>query len=76
MKHPEELFEELGIKFDDDAWGYGRFKGRNIRYLEHRGVLQIGERDEDFDRWANSVELEFEVWKSAGQRALTRWATL
>ena len=64
-----ELFEELGIEL---KYGCGIFRGKHVRYLRERGVFQVG--DSDFDRWANSVDLEFDVWQPKGQRNLRRWA--
>lgn len=68
QKEPIQLLTELGIPHDD---GYGELFGRQFRYLKHCGVLQIS--DEDFDRWSNSVELIFEIWKPSGQREFIRW---
>jgi len=65
----EELFRELDIKLTD---GVGYWKGYHVRYLEEAGMFQIG--DTDFDRWANSVDLEFEIWLPKGQRKLRKWA--
>lgn len=69
-KSIETMLIDLGIKLKS---GYGRFKNRNIRYLPDYGVIQIGESDETFDRWANSVELEFDVIQPKGQRQFLRW---
>lgn len=53
-----------------DKYGTGTFMGRNTRLLA-TGVFQIG--DDDFDRWANSVDLEFDLSQAKGQRQLARW---
>lgn len=53
-----------------DKYGTGTFMGRNTRLLEV-GVFQIG--DNDFDRWANSVDLEFDLSQAKGQRQFVRW---
>jgi hypothetical protein len=64
----DELFRELDIKLTD---GVGYWKGHPVRYLEEAGMFQIG--DKDFDRWSNSVDLEFEIWLPKGQRKLRKW---
>lgn len=51
--------------------GCGEFKERQVRFLGDIGIFQIG--DDNFDRWANSVELEFDVWLPRGIRQLKRW---
>ncbi len=68
LKSPEEFLALLDISLDDA--GCGMLDGRNTRLLEI-GVFQIG--DDDFDRWANSVESEFDLSQSKGQRHLRRW---
>lgn len=68
MKTPEELLTECGISL---TYNNGTFKNRNIRFLSEIGVLQVG--DDNFDRWGNSVELEFDLWTPKGQRAFLRW---
>lgn len=65
----KQFASEYGIDLDED--GYGRHAGRQVRYLEHLGLFQVG--SEDFDRWANSEEFEFDVLQKKGQRALQRW---
>ncbi len=65
---PADFLVELAIVID--SAGCGTLKGRNTRLLEI-GVFQIG--DDDFDRWANSVELEFDLSQSKGQRQFKRW---
>jgi hypothetical protein len=69
IRDVNELLTDLGITLE---YCCGTYKGRNVRYLEDRGVFQIG--NDCFDRWANSVCLEFEVWLPKGQRQLERWA--
>ena len=64
----EDILEQHHITL---GYGCGMFQGRQIRYLEERGLLQVG--DDDFDRWANSVELEFEVWQKKGLRQLNKY---
>ena len=70
LKQPEEFLTEQDITVDDA--GCGRFAGRNTRLLE-MGVFEIGESDRTFDRWANSVELEFDLSQAKGQRQFKRW---
>lgn len=68
-----EIFEKIGIILDGSCGEFsGVFKGRNLRYLENKGIVEIG--DNNFDRWANSIEFVFEVWLSKGQRQFMRWA--
>ena len=66
--NPVALLEELGI---DLEYGCGLAKGRPLRYLATEGLIQIG--DDDFDRWANSVEVEFDVWQPKGLRQFEKW---
>lgn len=69
---PLELFKELGIELEMDCGvGVGEYNNRRVRYLESAGLFQVN--DKDFDRWCNSVDLEFEVWLPKGQRKLKRW---
>lgn len=64
----EDLLNEFGIVLEH---GYGTFKDRPIRLVGH--LFQVGESRETFDRWANSVEFEFDVCRSAEVRQLKRW---
>ena len=66
LKDPLELFAELGIDIDS-----GHHNGRNIRYLEHMTLFEIGHFE--FDRWANSVATSIDVGTAKGQRKLIRW---
>ena len=71
MKHnysPEQILAELGIHLE---YGVGEYHGRPIRFLEDSGVVQIGESE--FDRWANSVDCEFDLSAKKGQREFLRW---
>ena len=67
-KDPLDLIIEYGIDLKD---GCGVFCGRQVRYLDHCGLFQVG--DGDFDRWANSEDFEFEIWLPKGQRAFIKW---
>lgn len=67
---PQDLITKTSDRYDPDS-GEGMIGGRKIRYLESAGVVQIG--DCNFDRWANSVELEFEIWLPKGQRQFSKW---
>ena len=69
LKDPYNLLHEAGVTLSDDC---GSFKGRCIRYLPHLGRIDIG--DNDFDRWANSLELSFDVRQIKGQRQFLKWA--
>lgn len=60
------VFQDIPL----DEIGTGTFMGRNTRLL-CTGVFQIG--DDDFDRWANSVDLSFDLSQAKGQRRFTRW---
>lgn len=68
MLSPEELLSECGIVL---KYGCGKFKNRQVRYLEESATFQIG--DEDFDRWANSVESEYDLYSAKDQRSFLRW---
>lgn len=71
--HPNFIFDQMGILGQlKTNGGCAKYKGVNVRYLETSGIFQVG--TDDFDRWANSVSLEFEVWQRKGQRALMNWA--
>lgn len=63
-----ELLSEFNVVLE---YGCGRYNDRPIRLLEGQGVLQVGAND--FDRWANSVDFEFDIRKKSGMRALKRW---
>jgi hypothetical protein len=69
QKTAEQTLAELGIRLE---YGVGEYRGRAVRYLEDSGILQIG--DTEFDRWANSVEFEFDLMSKKGQREFLRWA--
>ena len=64
------LLNEFNLKLNH---GYGKIGDRPIRYLEDEGLFQIGETMKTFDRWANSVEYDFEVFKASGIRCLRKW---
>lgn len=64
-----KFMDEYQIPLNSE--GYGFYKGRQVRYLGHFGVFQVGQ--EDFDRWANSEDFEFDVKSKSGQRALRKW---
>lgn len=66
----QEILEEAGIKLD--PYDCGRFKDRPVRLVDG-SWFQIGERKETFDRWANSVESEFDIGRPAELRQLRRW---
>ena len=52
---PLDVITDLGIKLE---YGCGMFNGRPVRYLENLGIFQVG--DDNFDRWANSLDFEFD----------------
>ena len=66
-----EMLELAGIPHGEY---YGRLGSRNTRYLPDRMVVQIGEDDSTFDRWANSVDMEFDIGSGRGRRAFVRAA--
>lgn len=68
LTSPAEFLTFQGITLD--KYGTGTFMGRNTRLLEI-GIFQIG--DDDFDRWANSVDLSFDLSQAKGQRQFARW---
>ena len=68
LQDPIDLLTELGITLNG---GYGKFRGRELRFLEASGTLQVG--DDDFDRWANSIEWEFGLYHKKEQRVFKRW---
>ncbi len=65
------IVRELGMPLDD--YGTCEYKGRHVR-LSCNGCLDIG--DDNFDRWANSVDFSFDVVTDKGKRALTRFIKL
>ena len=66
---PLDVITDLGIKLE---YGCGMFNGRPVRYLENLGIFQVG--DDNFDRWANSLDFEFDLWLPKGMRKFQRWA--
>ena len=65
----EDVLVEYGIILE---YGCGTLSnGRPIRYLANAGLIEIG--DDNFDRWANSVEEYFDVWLPKGLRAFERY---
>ena len=64
----EDLLNEFGVVLTND---YGLIKNRPVRLVEN--LFQIGEDTKTFDRWANSVDLEFDVYKASDIRQLRRW---
>lgn len=71
-KKQSELLEGLDIVLE---YGYGRHKGRHVRFLSSCGIFEVGEDDSTFDRWANSVELRFDIATKKGQREFIRWCS-
>ena len=65
---PLDVITDLGIKLE---YGCGMFNGRPVRYLENLGIFQVG--DDNFDRWANSLDFEFDLWLKE-MRKFLRWA--
>ena len=70
LRSPKEFLATVAITVD--KYGTGTFMCRNTRLLEV-GIFQIGEDAATFDRWANSVEFEFDLSQSKGQRKFHRW---
>jgi len=68
----EDLLYEFNLTLHN---GCGRFGNRPVRLLEDEGLFQVGEHDRTFDRWANSVELEFRTYTGSGIRKLRKWLT-
>lgn len=58
-----------GIELDE--YGSGMVDKITIRYLSRCGELQVG--DDNFDRWANSVDTVFDVWLNKGMREFDIW---
>lgn len=66
------LIEDLLIKFNVVLTNdYGWVSNRPVRIVEN--LFQIGEDKKTFDRWANSVDLEFDIFRPAEVRRLQRW---
>jgi len=65
----ESLLDSLGIS---TVYGVGVCGSRRVRYLSKRRVVQTG--DNNFDRWANSVEHEFDLTKDAERLKFAEWA--
>ena len=42
-------------------------------YNRYNGIFYIGESSVTFDRWCNSVELQFDLATAKGQRQFKRW---
>ena len=70
LKDPIELLLELGVILE---YNCGMLNNRPVRYVEHTGSLDVGEHKSEFDRWANSLEMSFDLLTPKGQRAFIRW---
>lgn len=64
---PQELLENLDL-FSDDKYHY--FRGRLVR-VNRLNRLDIA--DDDFDRWANSVVMSFDMNTPMGRVEFTEW---
>lgn len=62
----EELFQWLGI--DEEEKYSLDFGNCYIRFLDN-GAAQFSCSKADFDRWANSQEYEFDLYRPAERRA-------
>ena len=51
----------------------GEHNGRRVRISRQSGEIQVS--DDNFDRWANSLELSFDGKSAEGRRAFARWAS-
>lgn len=61
IDHPRDINDSL------------RIKGRHARFISSISLIQVGESDETFDRWANSVEYEWDLSRSAQRRQFIKW---
>lgn len=62
----EELFQWLGIS-EEERYSLD-FGGCFIRFLDN-GLAQFSCSKSDFDRWANSQEYEFDLYRPSERRA-------
>lgn len=62
----EELFQWLGIE-EEDRYSFS-FGDVLIRFLDN-GAAQFSCAKADFDRWANSQDYEFDLYRSSERRA-------
>ncbi len=65
--HILNMLADLEIELE---YGVGSFKGRNVRMIGN--VFQVGEND--FERWASSTELEFNLNTHKGMCDFWLWA--
>lgn len=65
------MLTEIGINLGEEDYN-GNHKGRRVRFVPKTGMMQVS--DNNFDRWANSVELTFDVQQPKGRRQFARWA--
>lgn len=69
----EDFFSGAGIAVKNDGCGayHGVHKDRQVRYLSNRQAIQVS--DDNFDRWANSVEFEFDFHEAKDRRQFIKF---
>lgn len=60
----EALFEEFGIEMTDYFYTENKYNSRHLRILGQ--MIEIS--DQNFDRWANSVECELDYSRMKRKR--------
>ena len=63
----QDLFSWIELEFE---YGISDFNDRYLRSIGHDGeILQVSEVKKDFDRWANSVDFEFDLSRKKERKA-------
>ena len=65
------FLNSIGITLDQ--YDLGIVKDLPVRYLKSSMTFQIGESTKTFDRWANSIAIEFDLTLNKDRRKLTRF---
>jgi len=68
----KELLQWLDLPVSDYPYVWGTFN-RHMQVLEQGAYIRVSCLLKDFDRWANSQEIIFELSKKAGRNSFIDW---
>lgn len=74
MSKRKQILDELannGIFFDDSD--QTTVKNRKVRF-NCNDSIDVGVKFAEFDRWANSTEMSFDVYRKPEMRRFLKWA--